>query len=67
MAGFLTCFSLSAFPLINSTVTFRMLKDLSKLTAAGTVQDLHLIPSLNFTNEIHHHLIDGKNNIFLNK
>jgi hypothetical protein len=35
-----------------------------KLTAAGTVQDFHLIPSQNFLTKIHHHVIGGKNTLF---
>jgi len=36
MAGFLTCFSLDAFPLMVSTVA-NVSKERLKLTAAGTV------------------------------
>jgi len=42
MAGLLTCFPRNVFPSFQ-TVTV-VLRAFMKLTAAGTVQDLHLIP-----------------------
>lgn len=42
MAGLLTCLSRCVFPSLQ-TVT-RLLRALMKLTAAGTVQEFHLIP-----------------------
>lgn len=42
LAGLLTCFSFRAFPSFDSGLVKR--KPLAKLTAAGTVPDLHRIP-----------------------
>jgi hypothetical protein len=48
-------------------VTFREPEELMKLTAAGTVRDLHPIPSLNFLAKIHHHLFICKDTDFFLK
>lgn len=47
MAGFLTCSPSEVFP-SKTTVTFVGSSGLFELTAAGTVQDSHLLPSRDF-------------------
>jgi len=44
MAGLLTYSFLNAFPFRKNRTVAKMFKKLKELTAAGTVQDLHLIP-----------------------
>jgi hypothetical protein len=63
MAGFLTCFRNCAFP---SSDSGKNAVSFLKLTAAGTVQDLHLLPSQDFTTNILHHFAAAKIHFFLN-
>jgi hypothetical protein len=67
MAGFLTRLSFKRLPIYLIDSDIRMLQERLRLTAAGTVQDSHLIPSLNFQPETYHHVIGGKNNKKVNE
>ena len=62
VAGFLTCSRNCAFPSFDSGI---LQFPFAELTAAGTVQDLHLFPSQDLTIKILHHFADAKIQFFL--